>query len=188
MLAETDPLLAIVTAILAFASTCFAGVMSYFMMKFKAGQDTQALALSTANKKTNSKLDETADTLLASDAKVALKLSEIHSLVNSAMDAQLTANAILLRRVANLTKNEADIQAANDAESHIRDKSSLSARSPYRASGSFILVHGKDVGSDKVQILYRLPKALWDADNGERFMADLRRNGMTDLSIEEVQQ
>jgi|SRR5688572_10175863 len=44
------------------------------------------------------------------------KLNEIHGLVNSAMSVQLKITAVLARRLAGLTKDPADVKAAEDAE------------------------------------------------------------------------
>lgn len=64
-----------------------------------------ATTLATHNEATAEKLDSLAKTTDAT-----------HTLVNSNMGAQLNLTAVALRRIADLTKDPADIQAAEGAE------------------------------------------------------------------------
>lgn len=51
----------------------------------------------------------------------ARQVAAVHTLVNSNMGVQLKLTALALRNVARLTKNEADVRAADDADKLVVD-------------------------------------------------------------------
>ncbi len=69
--------------------------------------------------------------LATSTAKVDSKLDNIHTLVNSNMGRQLRLTATALRRVADLTSNKYDKDAAEEAETlyteHMRKQEAVDA-------------------------------------------------------------
>lgn len=95
----------IVNAVIAFLGTVFTGVMVYYMAKLKAGAEKAAVILE--------KTTSVADTKLNAIAKVA---DATHKLTNSNMGVQLRLTAGMARRVADLTGNPKDVQAADEAE------------------------------------------------------------------------
>lgn len=77
-------------------------VNAYVQLKTKLAVENSAEKVSNAITVTSSIADK--------------KLTDIHTLVNSNMGAQLKIGAIALRRIAIITKDAADIEAAKVAE------------------------------------------------------------------------
>jgi hypothetical protein len=69
-------------------------------------------------------------------AEIAVVADQTHILVNSNMERQLRVSAIALRRVAELTKDKADIEAAHEATllltEHMKRQATIDAGSGAR--------------------------------------------------------
>lgn len=95
----------IVTAILAFLSTCFTGVMAYLLARMNTKQGMVATKVEDAAVK----VEEVKTTLAISNQVTKEELHEIkevgiatHTLVNNNMGIQLKINVVALRRIASL--------------------------------------------------------------------------------------
>jgi hypothetical protein len=112
-------LVSIITGGFAFLSAVFTGVMTFLIARLGAGQKKAA----EVQEKAAAKVEEVAAVLeqstIVSDAKLdslALVSSATHTLVNNNMAIQLKLNAAVTRRLANITKNSSDVEAAELAE------------------------------------------------------------------------
>lgn len=120
----------IVTVFFSFLGTVLTAVMAYLMAKLNRKADDAAVKvdnvatkLSNTTATTSTKLEEVAVTIKDSSTETNTKLDELidvgektHTLVNSAMGAQLRLHAQTARAKANITKNQGDEQAVADEE------------------------------------------------------------------------
>lgn len=126
-------ILGIIGSAFGFLTAVATGIIGVYMVK--ANQKAEAAAVEVEQVKvaaaaSDKKVDAVADTLLRTtitasevaekhDAKlndIAKTGEKTHTLVNSNMGVQLRLNAVLSRRLADMTKEPADIDAANLAE------------------------------------------------------------------------
>lgn len=109
----------IVTGSFAFLSAVFTGIMAFLSAKVLAGQKKAAEKvaevasdLKASSSDSNTKLDG----LIAQSADQTKVMDATHTLVNNAMAAQLRLNKAVTRRLANMTGDPIDIEAADVAE------------------------------------------------------------------------
>jgi hypothetical protein len=109
-----------------FLTTVFTGVMGYYLLKLKGGQDKAAVEQGKTAGEVATVKTTLADTTAAQDRKLddiaavghdtARTAEAVHTLVNSNMGTALHVNKVVTRRLADLTQDRTDEIAANLAE------------------------------------------------------------------------
>ena len=115
--------LSIVTGTLSLLGTVFTGWMAYLMAQLNQRAKEAAIEVKQV-KRVLSAATATTDAKLDGIAEVSAKT---HTLVNSNMAVQLRLNAVIARRLANLTGEESDARAADLAEQLDREHSAKQA-------------------------------------------------------------
>lgn len=109
----------IILAVLSLLGTAVSGVIAVFVAKANANAKTAAIAADDAALKVDEVKEDLRENTVASAQSMAdLKkvTKDVHTLVNANMGAQLKISALALRRVADLTKHQDDVAAAELAE------------------------------------------------------------------------
>jgi hypothetical protein len=146
MAITSDPVkIAVANGIVSLAGTAISAVVVFLLAKLNVRAKDAADAVSSVKidlvregNRTTSQLENAArqvakvrETLSVSDDQLRSRLEEMaavgqatHGLVNSNMGEQLKLNALLSRRVAEITKLPEDFEAATISESKLRDHES----------------------------------------------------------------
>lgn len=140
--------IAVANGVVSLAGTAISGVVVFLLAKLNVSAKNAAEAVTSVKtdliregNRTISQLEVAArqvkqvkESLAASDEQLHSRLDEMaatgqatHVLVNSNMGEQLKLNALLSRRMADLTKIPEDIQAAKCAEAKLQDHESKQA-------------------------------------------------------------
>lgn len=128
LLAESSDAVQITTMFVGLAGTMFSAWIGYLMFKLKVQGEVAAKAVGevkeTLEHVTDAAADDMAD-IKSSMKKVgdseSKKLDAIHTLVNSSFGAQLRLHAETARAKANITRDRADVVAAEMAEKLLRE-------------------------------------------------------------------
>jgi len=129
-IAMTDIVAAqLINAAITMLGTILTGVLTYLMARLKLQQENQGIIAADQRKEAAKEVKEVKETLAVNGETTAKKLDTIHTLVNGNMGVQLQLNMTVTRRLAQVTNDAIDIEAANLAEEMFRKHQATEVKS-----------------------------------------------------------
>lgn len=102
-------------------STIIAGIVAIFLGYMQYSTKVSVVQSAEKVEIVKTTLDEAKEEIVEKVDEIVVTTDKVHGLVNSNMAIQLKISAVALRRLADLTKNPTDIQAAELAEASLEE-------------------------------------------------------------------